>query len=115
MARLVAVTWRPSAPDPRTEVPHVRYRRRPDQGEDPGNQQACAVAAELEGVTEVYSVAGRYDLVAIVRAARNEEIADIISQRMHQVPGIVDSETLISFRVYRNSDVEAGFSLGLNE
>ena len=71
--------------------------------------------AELEGVTEVYSVAGRYDLVAIVRAARNEEIADIISQRMHQVPGIVDSETLISFRVYRNSDVEAGFSLGLNE
>ena len=71
--------------------------------------------AELEGVTEVYSVAGRYDLVAIVRAARNEEIADIISQRMHQVPGLVDSETLISFRVYRNSDVEAGFSLGLNE
>jgi len=71
--------------------------------------------AELEGVTEVYSVAGRYDLVAIVRATRNEEIADIISQRMHQVPGIVDSETLISFRVYRNSEVEAGFSLGLDE
>jgi DNA-binding Lrp family transcriptional regulator len=71
--------------------------------------------AELDGVTEVYSVAGRYDLVAIVRASRNEEIADIISQRMHQVPGIVDSETLISFRVYRNSEVEAGFSLGLDE
>ena len=71
--------------------------------------------AELEGVTEVYSVAGRYDLVAIVRATRNDEIADIISQRMHQVPGIVDSETLISFRVYRNSDVEAGFSLGVDE
>jgi len=71
--------------------------------------------AELDGVAEVYSVAGRYDLVAIVRAARNEDIADIISQRMHQIPGIVASETLISFRVYRNSDVEAGFSLGLNE
>jgi DNA-binding Lrp family transcriptional regulator len=78
------------------------------------NQLAQALA-ELDGVTEVYSVAGRYDLVAIVRAARNEDIADIISQRMHQVPGIADSETLISFRVYRNSDVEAGFSLGLNE
>lgn len=71
--------------------------------------------AELDGVAEVYSVAGRYDLVAIVRARRNEEIADIISQRMHQVAGIVDSETLISFRVYRNSDVEAGFSLGADE
>ena len=78
------------------------------------NQLAQALA-ELDGVTEVYSVAGRYDLVAIVRAGRNEDIADIISQRMHQVPGIADSETLISFRVYRNSDVEAGFSLGLNE
>ena len=71
--------------------------------------------AELEGVAEVYSVAGRYDLVAIVHASRNEDIADIISQRMHQIPGIVDSETLISVRVYRNSEVEAGFSLGLNE
>jgi DNA-binding Lrp family transcriptional regulator len=82
------------------------------------NQQINELAeslAELKGVAEVYSVAGRYDLVAIVRAARNEDIADIISQRMHQIPGIVDSETLISFRVYRNSEVEAGFSLGLEE
>jgi DNA-binding Lrp family transcriptional regulator len=71
--------------------------------------------AELEGVTEVYSVAGRYDLVAVVRAERNEDLADIVSQRMHQVPGIVDSETLISFRVYRNSDVDAGFSLGADD
>lgn len=78
------------------------------------NELATALA-ELDGVAEVYSVAGRYDLVAIVRAERNEDMADIISQRMHQVPGIVDSETLISFRVYRNSEVEAGFSLGLEE
>lgn len=78
------------------------------------NELATALA-ELDGVAEVYSVAGRYDLVAIVRAERNEDIADLISQRMHQVPGIVDSETLISFRVYRNSEVEAGFSLGLEE
>jgi DNA-binding Lrp family transcriptional regulator len=77
--------------------------------------QLAESLAELDGVAEVYSVAGRYDLVAIVRAARNEDIADIISQRMHQIPGIVDSETLISFRVYRNSEVEAGFSLGLEE
>jgi DNA-binding Lrp family transcriptional regulator len=77
--------------------------------------QLAESLAELSGVAEVYSVAGRYDLVAIVRAARNEDIADIISQRMHELPGIVDSETLISFRVYRNSEVEAGFSLGLEE
>ena len=78
------------------------------------NQLATSLA-ELDGVAEVYSVAGRYDLVAIVRAARNEDLADIVSQRMHQVPGIVDSETLISFRVYRKSEIEAGFALGLDE
>jgi len=77
--------------------------------------QLAASLAELDGVTEVYSVAGRYDLVAIVRAPRNEDLADIVSQRMHQVPGIVESETLISFRVYRNSEIEAGFALGLDE
>ncbi len=76
--------------------------------------ELAAALAELEGVTEVFSVAGRYDLVAIVRAARNEELADIISTRMHKVAGIVDSETLISFRVYRNSELEAGFSLGMD-
>jgi DNA-binding Lrp family transcriptional regulator len=69
--------------------------------------------ADLDGVAEVYSVAGRYDLVAIIRAERNEDIADIVSQRMHELPGIVESETLISFRVYRSADVEAGFALGL--
>lgn len=69
--------------------------------------------ADLSGVAEVYSVAGRYDLVAIIRAERNEDIADIVSQRMHELPGIVESETLISFRVYRSADVEAGFALGL--
>ena len=76
------------------------------------NALATALA-ELDGVAEVYSVAGRYDLVAIVHAARNEDLADIVSDRMHALPGIVGSETLISFRVYRASDVDAGFSLGL--
>ena len=77
--------------------------------------ELAAALAELDGVSEVFSVAGRYDLVAIVRAARNEELADIVSDRMHALPGIVDSETLISFRVYRRSDVDAGFGLGADE
>lgn len=70
---------------------------------------------EIDGVAEVFSVAGRYDLVAIVRAARNEDLAEIVSQRMHQVAGIVDSETLIAFRVYRNAEIEAAFSLGIED
>ncbi len=77
--------------------------------------ELAAALAELEGVADVYSVAGRYDLVAIVRAKRNEDIADIVSDRMHALPGIEASETLISFKVYRQSDLEAGFSLGPND
>jgi DNA-binding Lrp family transcriptional regulator len=75
----------------------------------------ASALAELEGVVDVYSVAGRYDLVAIVRAARNDELADIVSDRMHALPGIEYSETLISFRVYRKSDIDAGFGLGLDD
>ena len=45
-------------------------------------------------------------------APRNEDLADLVSGKVHKVPGILDSETLIAFRVYRKSDVEAGFSLG---
>lgn len=78
------------------------------------NELAQALV-EVDGVAEVFSVAGRYDLVAIVRAARNEDLAEIVSQRMHQVAGIVDSETLIAFRVYRNAEIEAAFSLGIED
>lgn len=69
----------------------------------------------IRGVTEVYSVAGRYDLIAIVRAPRNEDLAEIISVEVHKAPGIVDSETLIAFRAYRKADVDAGFALGLDD
>jgi DNA-binding Lrp family transcriptional regulator len=78
------------------------------------NELAQALA-EIEGVTEVYSVAGRYDLVAIVRAPRNEDLADIVSTRVHKTTGIVDSETLIAFRVYRNKEIDAAFSLGVDD
>lgn len=77
--------------------------------------ETAQAIAELDGVGEVYSVAGRYDLVAIVQAKRNEDLAEIVGGRINKVPGIRESETLISFRVYRNSDVEAAFSLGSDD
>ncbi len=86
---------------------HVLIKAKPDLI----NELAEAIA-ELEGVTAVYSVAGRYDLVAIVTAADNEALPDLIGGKIHKLPGIVDSETLIAFRVYRRTDIEAGFSLG---
>ena len=70
--------------------------------------------AELEGVSEVFSVAGQYDLVALVRVRETEDLARVISDRMRKLPGITGSETLIAFKVYSRKDLEAAFSLGLD-
>jgi DNA-binding Lrp family transcriptional regulator len=70
--------------------------------------------AEMKGVAEVFSVAGRYDLVAVVKVARNEDLADVISDQMRHQDGIVESETMIAFRAYSKHELEAGFELGLD-
>jgi DNA-binding Lrp family transcriptional regulator len=69
---------------------------------------------EMDGVQEVFSVAGRYDLVAVVKVGRNEDLADVISDRMRHLEGIVETETMIAFRAYSKQELEAGFELGLD-
>lgn len=69
---------------------------------------------KIDGVREVFSVAGRYDLVAIVRASDHEKLAEIISDKAGQLVGIGESETLIAFRVFSQRESEAGFDLGLD-
>jgi len=68
--------------------------------------------ADLDGVTEVYSVAGRYDLAAIVRVKDDERLADVVTRDMRKIEGIDKSETLIAFRVYSRHDLERMFSIG---
>ncbi len=68
----------------------------------------------MEGVQELFSVAGRHDLVAIVKVARNEDLADVISDKMRNLEGIVATETMIAFRASSKSELEAGFELGLD-
>ena len=70
--------------------------------------------AEMEGVQEVFSVAGRVDLVAVVKVSRNEDLADVISDKMRHLQGIVETETMIAFRAYSKQELEAGFELGLD-
>lgn len=70
--------------------------------------------SEMPGVSEVFSVAGRYDLVAIVRVSKNEDLADVISDKMRHLDGIVETETMIAFRAYSIQELEAGFELGLD-
>lgn len=68
--------------------------------------------ADMEGITEVYSVAGEYDLAAIIRVKENEQLADLVTNHMLKVEGIIKSETLIAFRVYSRHDLESMFSIG---
>ena len=75
--------------------------------------QVAQQLAELNGVAEVYSVGGQYDLVAILRVADNEALADLVTEHMLKVEGITFSETLIAFRAFSRHDLESMFSIGM--
>ncbi len=69
--------------------------------------------AEMPGISEVYSVAGRFDLAVVIRAKDNEQMATLVTDQMLKVEGILKSETLISFRVYSRHDLDSMFSIGM--
>jgi DNA-binding Lrp family transcriptional regulator len=68
--------------------------------------------AALSGVSEVYSVTGTIDLIAMIRVANHDQIAEVVADRLNKVPGVVSTETHIAFRAYSAHDLEAAFSLG---
>jgi DNA-binding Lrp family transcriptional regulator len=68
--------------------------------------------ADIEGVAEVYSVAGEADLVAIVRVRHHDELAEVVTSRISGLPGIVNTRTLIAFQAYSRRDLEAMWDLG---
>ncbi len=68
--------------------------------------------ADLPAVSEVYSVTGAIDLIAMVRVSDHEQIAEVVADRLNKVPGVVSTETHIAFRAYSAHDLEAAFSLG---
>ncbi|HWO71883.1 MAG TPA: Lrp/AsnC ligand binding domain-containing protein [Actinomycetota bacterium] len=77
--------------------------------------EAAQAIADLEGVSEVYSVAGEFDLVAIVRVPEHEDLARVIPGGVAKVDGVVRTETLIAFQVYSRHDLERLFSIGFEE
>jgi len=69
--------------------------------------------ATIEGITEVYSLAGKYDLAVIIRVKDNDAMADLVTEHMLKVEGITKSETHMAFRVYSKHDLEGMFSIGM--
>jgi DNA-binding Lrp family transcriptional regulator len=70
--------------------------------------------ADMNGVSEVFSVTGRYDLVAIVKVKELDEISVVVSDLMRKQEGVQETETLIAFRAYSTQEMSAGFDLGLD-
>ncbi|GAA1274571.1 transcriptional regulator [Planotetraspora silvatica] len=77
--------------------------------------EVAQTIAEIDGVSEVYSITGEFDLLAMVRVERYEEIAEVIPGRVNKVPGVTHTETHIAFRTYSRHDLEAAFAIGLGE
>ena len=65
--------------------------------------------ADMPGISEVYSVTGNYDLVAIVRVNTNEELAELVTSELVKIDGIVKTDTMLAFKAYSKHDLEAMF------
>jgi DNA-binding Lrp family transcriptional regulator len=70
---------------------------------------------DVPGVTEVYSVAGQWDLVAMVRVSEMEKLADVVADQMLKLRGIAATETLIAFKSYSRGDLERMWEIGMEE
>jgi DNA-binding Lrp family transcriptional regulator len=68
--------------------------------------------ADIDGVAEAYSVTGEWDFVAIVRVARHEQLADTVTGRIGQLPGVTRTQTMVAFEVFSKHDLEALFDVG---
>ncbi|MDA8046825.1 MAG: Lrp/AsnC ligand binding domain-containing protein [Actinomycetota bacterium] len=68
--------------------------------------------AGIAGVSEVYSVAGHADIVAVVRVRRHDELADVVTRRISQLDGVLDTRTLIAFQAYSRKDLDAIWEIG---
>jgi DNA-binding Lrp family transcriptional regulator len=74
---------------------------------------AEAIAA-LDGVSEVYSVTGQIDLIALVRVRQHEDVSNVVADRLNKVPGVQSTETHIAFRAYSKHDLESAFAVGVD-
>ena len=74
-------------------------------------KEAAEKLADIDAISEVYSVSGRYDLVAVVRVKTNDDLADLVTDELADVDGIEHTETMMAFRVYSRHDLESMFSV----
>jgi DNA-binding Lrp family transcriptional regulator len=75
------------------------------------NETAQTLSA-IPGISEVYSVSGTYDLIAIARVASNEDLSELITDQLLKIASILKTETMLAFKTYSKHDLESLFSIG---
>lgn len=69
--------------------------------------------AAIDGVTEVFSVAGDVaDIVAIVRVRHHDDLVEVVTGRIATLEGIESTSTLVAFQAYSRHDLDAMWDLG---
>lgn len=76
--------------------------------------ELAGMLTEIEGVAEVYSVAGDVDLVVIIRVRRHEDLAAVVTGQVATLPGIVETRTMIAYQAFSQHDLESMWSLGVD-
>ena len=75
--------------------------------------EVAQALADLPGISEVYSVAGGVDLIAVVRVREFDQVAEVIAGGISKTKGVLGTDTHIAFRAYSRHDLEDAFSIGL--
>lgn len=76
--------------------------------------QTAQKMLEIKGISEVYSVTGDYDLVAIIRLAEYDELAEVVTERLAAIDTITKTQTMVAFRAYSRADLEQTWEIGVD-
>lgn len=77
--------------------------------------ETAQAVADIDHVSEVYSVTGDWELVALVRVRRHEDIAEVVTARIAKVPGVTGTHTMVAFQAFSSSDLERLWGIGFEE
>jgi len=75
--------------------------------------EVAETLVEINGISEVYSVSGAYDLIAIVRVPTNDDLANLVTRKLRSLNAITKTETMLAFKAYSKHDLESMFSVGI--
>ncbi len=71
--------------------------------------------ADIDGISEVYTVTGEWDFVAIARVREHDDLAKVVTQHLTRLEGIERTQTMVAFQQFSAHDLEAMFGLGLED